>query len=297
MPNKLLISNISIRRSAIARVFLDNPKLFEDHRDGEYLGLMVFIIYEMLKGMRRARTMLGDKSLWKPYFDVFPDADILAKWTPTELAELQDPELMTEALNYKEEVEEEWLEVKPVLEEYPGIFPMSKVTKKMFDFVYSNVVTRCFGWSLPCTMMVPIGDCLNHADIDASNEMINTELQESALREGNKDEKARKYLTKAKRSLDISDLNQTAESVLAGREETRKVAVREIVVDDDVVTVCRDMSSLSLKDKDYDIWNVYKPRARDGGIEDSTARATTRTMTQMKMRTRRTQRCRNARPA
>jgi len=51
VPNKMLISNISIRRSEIAHVFLDNTKLFELNPDGEYISLVVFIIYEMLKGI------------------------------------------------------------------------------------------------------------------------------------------------------------------------------------------------------------------------------------------------------
>ncbi len=50
VPNKMLITNIGIRKSEIGHIFLDNPKIFDDHPDGEYLSLVVFIIYEMLKG-------------------------------------------------------------------------------------------------------------------------------------------------------------------------------------------------------------------------------------------------------
>jgi len=55
VPNKVLISNISIRRSSIKEVFIDNPGLFEEHSDGEYLSLVVFLIYEMLKGIIKTK--------------------------------------------------------------------------------------------------------------------------------------------------------------------------------------------------------------------------------------------------
>ena len=38
------------------------------------------------------------------------------------------------------------------------------------------MVTRCFGWGLPDTCMVPFADCINHANVDSSYELICTEL-------------------------------------------------------------------------------------------------------------------------
>ncbi len=250
----MIISNMSIRKSDIARIFLEHPCIFEDHHDGEYLSIMIFVLHEMLKGTTTSHLCaIGDKSFWKPYFDVFPDADLPGKWTNEELRELEDAELMSQAIKYRFEIEEEWRVVSIVIAKYPDLFPPGSVTRELFVFVYSNVVTRCFGWSLPCTMLVPVADSLNHASVDASNEMINTDLQAEALR-GSQEEKVRDYRTKVKLGLDISDL--TAPGTDSDREP-KKMAVKPVLVDSDVVTICKDMHSLTLKDRDYDIWNVY----------------------------------------
>ncbi len=199
---------------------------------------------------------IDDKSFWKPYFDILPDADLLPRWSDAELKELQDPELIREAVEYRDEVEAEWSLIHKLLKKYPATFPKGKVTKKMFMFAYANVVTRCFGWSLPCTMLIPVADLLNHAPIDAGNEMYNAELHEKAGKlEGKTDEKVQKYATKSKMQLDFSDLAKKPE-VGQKAEEVKPMAIKPLVVEDDVITICTDMSTLNLKDKDYNIWNV-----------------------------------------
>jgi len=178
-------------------------------------------------------------------------------WSDKELAELQDHELSTEARRYKREIDEEWLLVKALLEKYPGIFSMSAMTKQLFIFVYSNVVTRCFGWSLPCTMMVPVADSLNHGAVDASNEMFNARLHPLAKAgpaPTSLADDVEKYTTKGKLELDFSDFNAPPSGP---SEEVKCRAVKPIIVDEDVISLCLDMTGLNLKDKDYDIWNVY----------------------------------------
>jgi hypothetical protein len=36
------------------------------------------------------------------------------------------------------------------------------MTRQLFDKCYGMVMTRCFGWGLPETMLVPFADFLNH---------------------------------------------------------------------------------------------------------------------------------------
>ena len=68
-----------------------------------------------------------------------------------------DIELKMEAKQYGKEIEQEWSELEPVFKTYSEILP--GVTKEMFHEMYNNVCTRCFGWTLPNTMMVPLADC------------------------------------------------------------------------------------------------------------------------------------------
>ena len=48
-------------------------------------------------------------------------------------------------------------------------------TKELWYLMYNFVCTRCFGWGLPCIMMVPMVDYLNHLPIDTNVSMFNLE--------------------------------------------------------------------------------------------------------------------------
>lgn len=245
VPNKMLISNASIRKSEIGFVFTENAGLFEKNDDGEYLSLMVFIIYEMLKG--KLSINIGDKSFWKPYFDILPPADMLALWSDSEFEELHDPELVQEAVKYRRDVEKEWLEVRAVLEKYPLIFPLEKISKEMFVFVYGNVVTRCFGWSLPCTMMVPFADSVNHSSIDGDNELFDIRLHKQALAGQGADKKLQLYATKDKMNLDFSDISRDL-----AKEERKEV--KKLFISEDTAEIWED--GAKAKGPAGDIWNV-----------------------------------------
>lgn len=39
--------------------------------------------------------------------------------------------------------------------------------------MYNLACTRCFGWTLPSTMMVPFADFMNHLPIDTQFEVFN----------------------------------------------------------------------------------------------------------------------------
>lgn len=49
---------------------------------------------------------------------------------------------------------------------YPELIDISKFTRENFDLAFTITVTRCFGWSLPSTMIIPFADCANHFIID-----------------------------------------------------------------------------------------------------------------------------------
>ncbi len=51
-----------------------------------------------------------------------------------------------------------------------------KYNKKMFMNIMAQVCSRCFGWGLPTTAMVPMGDNINHAPASVINETINKRL-------------------------------------------------------------------------------------------------------------------------
>ena len=46
--------------------------------------------------------------------------------------------------------------------------------------IFAQVCSRCFGWGLPHTSMIPMADNLNHSDITVINETINKDFQKEA---------------------------------------------------------------------------------------------------------------------
>lgn len=88
--------------------------------------------------------------------------------------------LIRQIKQYREEFEEEWRLIYQCFHEnnYDHILP-GVSDPKSFDSLrelyvraFDSVVTRCFGWGLPCTMMVPFADCINHHNVDSSYEMV-----------------------------------------------------------------------------------------------------------------------------
>jgi hypothetical protein len=72
--------------------------------------------------------------------------------------------MFNDAKTYCEETHIEWEQVNKVLAKYPEDF--SGYTKELFFQMYNYSCTRCFGWSMPDTMMVPLADFMNHLPVD-----------------------------------------------------------------------------------------------------------------------------------
>jgi len=70
----------------------------------------------------------------------------------------------------------EWRNVMACLEKYPHIIKPETNTRQVFFKLYAQVCTRCFGWGLPHTSMVPMADNCNHSDVTVVQELINNEL-------------------------------------------------------------------------------------------------------------------------
>ena len=120
--------------------------------------LATFLLYHYLK---------GEESFWHPYISVMNESDLVCDWSPDEIAQFKDKELEMDAALYKSEIETEWASIEPVLAQHANdLFP--GYTKEIFLRMYNFACTRCFGWTLPSTMMVPLADFMNHLPIDTS---------------------------------------------------------------------------------------------------------------------------------
>ena len=80
--------------------------------------------------------------------------------------------MLKELVFFKDEVENECSQFLQCISKYPDIFQHSTIDRKVFLKYLSQVCTRCFGWGLPSTAMVPMGDNMNHADVSVVQEII-----------------------------------------------------------------------------------------------------------------------------
>lgn len=91
-------------------------------------------------------------------------------------------------------------------EHFPGIRDETKEAelREVFLKAFISIVTRCFGWGLPKTMVVPFADCINHHNVDSTYEMIHTKYH--LAKENDPDHGPKSYFSKSKMQMDCSDL-------------------------------------------------------------------------------------------
>lgn len=68
---------------------------------------------------------------------------------------------------------ETWIEMKMCLSKYPKFFKEEDLKKDIFMWSYELIMTRIFGYSLPCTCLVPFGDLFNHGNHSATHYIVN----------------------------------------------------------------------------------------------------------------------------
>lgn len=122
----------------------------ESTNDEQHFYLLVFLIYEKLK---------GEKSFWHPYFEICDDNIKLPyQWTDDELMLLEDDLLILEIHTMRDDIEEEWDLCKQIGKEFPDEFPGEGVTNENLTWATNLLFTRAFGIGCPFTMVVPFAD-------------------------------------------------------------------------------------------------------------------------------------------
>ena len=125
----------------------------------EILLITTFVLYHKLK---------GDASFWKPYINMMDLSDPFCDWPIEDIAEFMDSELKMDAELFKSELETIWIQIEPVLQRNPQMFPF--YTKESFLRLHYYVATHCFGYpeAMPSTMAVPLADMINCLPTDTS---------------------------------------------------------------------------------------------------------------------------------
>lgn len=74
-----MINKVTVKNSKLNTIVVKHPEIFKHHFDAEYLILIIYFWYEMLK---------GEESFWHPYFQIINISDLPMLWSDKEISEL-----------------------------------------------------------------------------------------------------------------------------------------------------------------------------------------------------------------
>ena len=213
VPMKMQITVDKARETPELRpVFLAHPDMFdaEENDDFEHHILEAFILFEMQK---------GPLSFWHPYFEVFPKITNFWEWDVEDIRQTDDPFITVELDKIRRYVGSTWSDMSMIFRLYPEVFKPGFITKELFRHVEMSVCSRVFGYSIPCTALIPMADMLNHSDIDVQYEVFNKRLHLI-------DKQNTAYYTRSKYMFDYSYLYSKEELESISKDERQALNVK-----------------------------------------------------------------------
>lgn len=158
IPNKLIISTHLVKNSKLNNIINMNPDFFseESAADADFNILSLFIFWEKLK---------GKSSFYAPMFDVSTENHSLLSWSENEVDCLDDFMIKEQFIEFREDMESNWLKIHSIIKLNYDIFQNIEENdnlKEIYFWAYEFTMTRCYGWSLPSTILIPLADFLNH---------------------------------------------------------------------------------------------------------------------------------------
>lgn len=197
VPYKALISVDKCNRDPVLKQFYaENQHVFGKKQPaGDQLTLTAYLIYQ---------RQLGDASFWKEWLDMMPEVTFFYNNSKADLQYSQDPKFVSPQIGYREDLQDEYIDVLTCMKKYPGLFTQQSMSRTTFMTLYPQVCTRCFGNILGSTAMIPLADCLNHSDCNVNREMVYRKKHLEGADSG-------KYFNKDKYMCDYSILFSTGE--------------------------------------------------------------------------------------
>jgi len=104
-------------------------------------------------------------------------------------------------------MEDLWEDILKIILRFPEIFGKAHADDRaLFYWSYELVMTRCFGWSLKSTSLVPFADMLNHSNKAATHYLVHAGIENGIVFEDLHKQKAAEeqyYLKREKLDLDL----------------------------------------------------------------------------------------------
>jgi len=177
--------------------------------------------------------------------------------------------MKAEAADEIEALQEEFEILLNIAKLYPESCNVEKFTFDIFMQAHTLTVTRCFGYSLPYLMLVPLADCANHHATDNQYELFNSRLSRDG-KDKIKIEDEKFYFTADKKRINFfkhyseEEFNDTIDVPYKSARYAKKILMRNNVMNMTLV----DFMTLQ-ENYDKDIWDLKYISTSDEEDNDS----------------------------
>ncbi|CAD8145583.1 unnamed protein product [Paramecium pentaurelia] len=182
IPQSLIISPDKCKKSILNKVYISHPEMFdeEETNNAEYNMLIFYMFNEKKK---------GELSFYYPYIQAIQDNNTLLTWSNEDLKKIEDPIILEEFANIKYDVLGLWGKGKLIFDNNEDVFGIPRITdKKDFYWAVECVMSRCFGWSLKSTCLIPIADFLNHSNRACTHYMVHSGIEKGIFLQQEEDQ-------------------------------------------------------------------------------------------------------------
>ncbi|CAD8063540.1 unnamed protein product [Paramecium primaurelia] len=161
LPRETLLTTKQAFESPLKPMFLEFPQFFSPKfmPKWQYHIILSFLLYEYQK---------GTESKWHLLINNFPkDIDYAVFWKREDLELLQDQRMVKHAIEKNRYLIATFQTLQYITSKYPDLFKPGIVTMDNIIWIYTSIVTRCFGGQgLKYVTMVPFCELFNHENAD-----------------------------------------------------------------------------------------------------------------------------------
>ncbi|CAK69794.1 unnamed protein product (macronuclear) [Paramecium tetraurelia] len=175
IPQSLIISPDKCKQSTLITVYNSHPEMFDEEETNEAeFNILTFYMFNEKKK--------GEQSFYYPYIQAIQTSNTLMAWSNEDLQKIEDPLILEEFQLIKQDFLGLWSKAKLIFDNAQDIFGAPRITDKSdFFWAIECVMSRCFGWALKSTCLVPIADFLNHSNKACTHYMVHSALEKGSF--------------------------------------------------------------------------------------------------------------------
>ncbi|CAD8159884.1 unnamed protein product [Paramecium pentaurelia] len=171
IPQSLIISPQKCKQSILNTVYNNHPEMFDEEENNEAeFNILTFYMFNEKKK--------GELSFYYPYIQAIQTNNTLLAWSNDDLKNIEDPIILEEFQLIKQDFLGLWSKAKLIFDNAQDVFGAPRITDKSdFYWAIECVTSRCFGWALKSTCLIPIADFLNHSNQACTHYMVHQGLE------------------------------------------------------------------------------------------------------------------------